>query len=166
MENRKETLARVLRFAKPYRWYLLAALVSAVLSVSLTLYAPVLIGRGIDQIIAPGKVYFDNLLPILIELGIVAVLAAIFQWLLTLCTNIVTYKTVRDLRSAAFEHMEELPLSTSTAARTATSSAASSTTSTRFRTGCFKAFPSCSPESSPLPSRWCICWQSISRWVW
>lgn len=111
MENRKETLARVLRFAKPYRWYLLAALVSAVLSVSLTLYAPVLIGRGIDQIIAPGKVYFDNLLLILIELGIVAVLAAIFQWLLTLCTNIVTYKTVRDLRSAAFEHMEELPLS-------------------------------------------------------
>ena len=111
MENRKETLARVLRFAKPYRWYLLAALVSAVLSVSLTLYAPVLIGRGIDQIIAPGKVYFDNLLPILIELGIVAVLAAIFQWMLTLCTNIVTYKTVRDLRSAAFEHMEELPLS-------------------------------------------------------
>lgn len=111
MENRKETLARVLRFAKPYRWYLLATLVSAVLSVSLTLYAPVLIGRGIDQIIAPGKVYFDNLLPILIELGIVAVLAAIFQWLLTLCTNIVTYKTVRDLRSAAFEHMEELPLS-------------------------------------------------------
>ena len=111
MENRKETLARVLRFAKPYRWYLLAALVSAVLSVSLTLYAPVLIGRGIDQIVAAGKVYFDNLLPILIELGIVAVLAAIFQWLLTLCTNIVTYKTVRDLRSAAFEHMEELPLS-------------------------------------------------------
>ena len=111
MENRKETLARVLQFAKPYRWYLLAALVSAVLSVSLTLYAPVLIGRGIDQIVAPGKVYFDNLLPILIELGIVAVLAAIFQWLLTLCTNIVTYKTVRDLRSAAFEHMEELPLS-------------------------------------------------------
>ncbi len=111
MENRKETLARVLRFAKPYRWYLLAALVSAVLSVSLTLYAPVLIGRGIDQIVAPGKVYFDNLLPILIELGIVAVLAAIFQWLLTLCTNIVTYKTVRDLRSAAFEYMEELPLS-------------------------------------------------------
>ena len=111
MENRKETLARVLRFAKPYRWYLLAALGSAVLSVSLTLYAPVLIGRGIDQIIAPGKVYFDNLLPILIELGIVAVLAALFQWLLTLCTNIVTYKTVRDLRSAAFEHMEELPLS-------------------------------------------------------
>ncbi len=111
MENRKETLARVLWFAKPYRWYLLAALVSAVLSVSLTLYAPVLIGRGIDQIVAPGKVYFDNLLPILIELGIVAVLAAIFQWLLTLCTNIVTYKTVRDLRSAAFEHMEELPLS-------------------------------------------------------
>lgn len=55
MENRKETLARVLRFAKPYRWYLLAALVSAVLSVSLTLYAPVLIGRGMTRSSRPAK---------------------------------------------------------------------------------------------------------------
>ena len=141
MENRKETLARVLRFAKPYRWYLLAALVSAVLSVSLTLYAPVLIGRGIDQIVAPGKVYFDNLLPILIELGIVAVLAAIFQWLLTLCTNIVTYKTVRDLRSAAFEHMEELPLSNIDSRPHGDIISRIINDIDWSRTGCFRAFP-------------------------
>ena len=88
MENRSEILGRILRFAKPYRWYLVAALLSAVLSVSLGLYAPVLIGRGIDQILAPGQVYFDRLLPILIELIVVAVLAALFQWLMTLCTNL------------------------------------------------------------------------------
>ena len=79
MENRSEILGRILRFAKPYRWYLVAALLSAVLSVSLGLYAPVLIGRGIDQILAPGQVYFDRLLPILIELIVVAILAALFQ---------------------------------------------------------------------------------------
>lgn len=99
MENRSEILGRILRFAKPYRWYLVAALLSAVLSVSLGLYAPVLIGRGIDQILAPGQVYFDRLLPILIELIVVAVLAALFQWLMTLCTNLVTYKTVRTCES-------------------------------------------------------------------
>lgn len=111
MENRSEILGRILRFAKPYRWYLVAALLSAVLSVSLGLYAPVLIGRGIDQILAPGQVYFDRLLPILIELIVVAVLAALFQWLMTLCTNLVTYKTVRDLRISAFNKIEEVPLS-------------------------------------------------------
>ena len=110
MENRSEILGRILRFAKPYRWYLVAALLSAVLSVSLGLYAPVLIGRGIDQILAPGQVYFDRLLPILIELIVVAVLAALFQWLMTLCTNLVTYKTVRDLRISAFNKIEDVPL--------------------------------------------------------
>lgn len=79
--------------------------------VSLGLYAPVLIGRGIDQILAPGQVYFDRLLPILIELIVVAILAALFQWLMTLCTNLVTYKTVRDLRISAFNKIEEVPLS-------------------------------------------------------
>ena len=55
MENRSEILGRILRFAKPYRWYLVAALLCAVLSVSLGLYAPVLFGRGIDQILTAGE---------------------------------------------------------------------------------------------------------------
>lgn len=111
MEKRSDILKRILSFAKPHLWYLAAALVSALLSVSLTLYAPILIGRGIDEILEPGKVYFDNLKPILIGLIVVAVLAALFQWLMTLCTNMVTYKTVRDLRVAVFNKVEEIPLS-------------------------------------------------------
>ena len=59
----------------------------------MVLYAPILIGQGIDQIVAPGKVAFDQLLPILGELIAVALLGALFQWLMTLCTNMVTYKT-------------------------------------------------------------------------
>lgn len=111
MEKRSDILKRILSFAKPHLWYLAAALVSALLSVSLTLYAPILIGRGIDEILEPGKVYFDNLKPILIGLIVVAILAALFQWLMTLCTNMVTYKTVRDLRVAVFNKVEEIPLS-------------------------------------------------------
>ena len=110
-EKRSMILKRILTFARPYAWYLIAALISAILSVSLTLYAPILIGRGIDQILQPGRVYFEQLAPILTELIIVALLAALFQWLMTLCTNLVTYKTVRDLRVAVFNRMEEVPLS-------------------------------------------------------
>lgn len=110
-EKRSELFKRILTFTKPYGGYLAAALVSAVLSVSLTLYLPVLIGRGIDQILKPGQVYFGQLAPILLKLMVVALLAALFQWLMTLCTNMVAYKTVRDLRVAVFNKMEEVPLS-------------------------------------------------------
>lgn len=111
MEKRTDLLKRILTFAKPYWLYLAGAVVSALLSVSMVLYAPILIGKGIDQIVAPGKVAFDQLLPILGELIAVALLGALFQWLMTLCTNMVTYKTVRDLRVCVFNKLEEIPLS-------------------------------------------------------
>lgn len=111
MEKRTDLLKRILTFAKPYWLYLAGAVVSALLSVSMVLYAPILIGQGIDQIVAPGKVAFDQLLPILGELIVVALLGALFQWLMTLCTNMVTYKTVRDLRVCVFNKLEEIPLS-------------------------------------------------------
>ncbi len=111
MEKRTDLLKRILTFTKPYWLYLAGAVVSALLSVSMVLYAPILIGKGIDQIVAPGKVAFDQLLPILGELIAVALLGALFQWLMTLCTNMVTYKTVRDLRVCVFNKLEEIPLS-------------------------------------------------------
>lgn len=111
MEKRTDLFKRILTFTKPYWLYLAGAVVSALLSVSMVLYAPILIGQGIDQIVAPGKVAFDKLLPILGELIAVALLGALFQWLMTLCTNMVTYKTVRDLRVCVFNKLEEIPLS-------------------------------------------------------
>lgn len=111
MEKRTDLFKRILTFAKPYWLYLAGAVVSALLSVSMVLYAPILIGQGIDQIVAPGKVAFDQLLPILGELIAVALLGALFQWLMMLCTNMVTYKTVRDLRVCVFNKLEEIPLS-------------------------------------------------------
>lgn len=111
MEKRTDLFKRILTFTKPYWLYLAGAVVSALLSVSMVLYAPILIGKGIDQIVAPGKVAFDQLLPILGELIAVALLGALFQWLMTLCTNMVTYKTVRDLRVCVFNKLEEIPLS-------------------------------------------------------
>ena len=111
MEKRTDLFKRILTFTKPYWLYLAGAVVSALLSVSMVLYAPILIGKGIDQIVAPGKVAFDQLLPILGELIVVALLGALFQWLMTLCTNMVTYKTVRDLRVCVFNKLEEIPLS-------------------------------------------------------
>lgn len=111
MEKRSQILKRILQFAKPHLKYLIASILFALLSVSLTLYTPVLIGKGIDLILKPGSVYFDRLAPLVLQLAAVAVAAALFQWLMSLCTNRITYRTVRDLRVAVFDKMEQLPLS-------------------------------------------------------
>lgn len=103
-------LKSVILYAKPYIGYLCLALVFAVVSVSLTLYAPILMGRGIDLIIGTGEVSFTALKPILIRLGIIAAVTAAAQWLMSLCTNKVTYLTIRDIRNDAFRRLERLPL--------------------------------------------------------
>lgn len=103
-------LKSVILYAKPYMAYLVIALLLAVVSVSLTLYAPILTGQGIDLIIKKGKVDFSALKPILIKLGVTAGMTALSQWLMSLCTNKVTYLTIRDIRNEAFARLEKLPL--------------------------------------------------------
>lgn len=103
-------LGRLLKFTKPYLGYFVCSLISAVVSVSFTLYAPILIGKAVDLIVAPGKVDFNGLVPILGKLALVVLGAAIFQWCMTFCTNLITYKTVRDLRIAVFNRLERVPL--------------------------------------------------------
>lgn len=106
----KQTVQRILSFTKPCRIYLILALASAVLSVAGTLYAPIIIGKAIDHIIGPGQVEFSIILCSLISLGVVILISALFQWLMTLCTNIVTYSTVKDLRTQVFQKLEQVPL--------------------------------------------------------
>lgn len=103
-------LGRLLKFTKPYLGYFVCSLISAVVSVSFTLYAPILIGNAVDLIVAPGRVDFHGLVPILGKLALVVLGAAIFQWCMTFCTNLITYKTVRDLRVAVFNRLERVPL--------------------------------------------------------
>lgn len=106
----KEIYRRILLLIKPYRHLLILSLVFAVVSVVLTLYAPVLTGRGIDLVIGKGNVDFDGLLPILARFALVVAATALAQWLMNLCNNKITYHVVKDIRTQAFEHLEELPL--------------------------------------------------------
>lgn len=103
-------LGRLLTYMKPYRTYLILALVCAIISVVLSLFTPILIGRAIDYVIGPGEVYFDEILEILTVLIFVIVGSAIFSWLMTYSTNRITFKSVKDLRSHAFNKLNDVPL--------------------------------------------------------
>ncbi len=103
-------LKRILTYTKPYTFYLVFTLISAVISACATLYAPVLIGNAIDHIIEKGNVDFQKIFPIIIQLIVVVLVGAAFQWFMGYCTNILTHGTVRDLRVAAFNKLENVPL--------------------------------------------------------
>lgn len=103
-------IKRILSFTKPYSSYLVGALISSILSVTFTLLGPVLIGKAIDLIIGTGDVDFQGIINILILLGATIAFASIFQWLMTLCTNIVTHRTVKDLRIQTFDKLNSVSL--------------------------------------------------------
>lgn len=63
------------------------SLVFAMISVALTLYAPILIGDGVDVLIGKGQVNFPEVFAILKKLAVVIVLTCVAQWLMNLCTN-------------------------------------------------------------------------------
>ena len=104
-------IKKVLRALRPYLLLLAAAVVSALISVSLTLYIPVLIGHAIDRIIGQGQVFFADVAQILGYIGIAVGGVTVFQWLMQYFVNLVCYKTVRDLRRAVFRKLNTVPLS-------------------------------------------------------
>ncbi len=106
------TLKRILKLIGPYRRYLAAAVAGALLNVVLSLAIPVLIGRAVDHIVGPGDVDFTGMVPILAVLAVAVAGSALFGWLMTLATNTITYRAVRDLRRNLFEKLQQLPLAT------------------------------------------------------
>ncbi len=105
-----KTMRRILSLLAPQRAHLAAAVLAALANVGLSLATPVLIGRAIDHILGPGAVDFDGMLPVLAALVGAVLASALFGWLMTLCTNTVTYRAVRDLRRALFGKISTLPL--------------------------------------------------------
>lgn len=109
--NSKETLKRVISYIDKYKFFLILSMFFAVISVALTLYAPILIGRAIDCIVSQGNVDFAKIGKILLNLVIVIAVTAIVQWLMNVCNNKIAYNVSRDLRQKAFVKIESLPFS-------------------------------------------------------
>ena len=87
------------------------ALLFSVIQIAATLYAPVVIGDAVDYIIGAGNVNLEQVMRrAYVLMGLIAVVM-VFQWLASLCTNKAAMNTVRDLRCAAFNKLNRVPLS-------------------------------------------------------
>lgn len=106
----KGTMKKVLKYISRYWFFLLFSIICAALTVTFTLYIPILTGDAIDCIVDAGKVDFTALTSILKEMGIVILLTAVTQWVMTVCNNRIAYHVVRDIRRDAFDKIQILPL--------------------------------------------------------
>lgn len=101
---------RLLSYTKPYKIYLFFAILSAIISISLALYAPILVGNAIDLILGQNNVNYSKILKILFVLSLTIIISSFFQWTLSNLTTTITQKTVKDIRIDAFNKLHTLPL--------------------------------------------------------
>lgn len=104
-------MRRVLQYIGPHVSLVVLSLALCLISVALTLYVPILVGRAVDCIVGPNAVDFAALTPILMTIAVCIVIAAAAQWVMNALHNSITYDTVRDIRRDAFAHIQNLPLS-------------------------------------------------------
>ena len=107
----RRALARVFAGLRHYRLALAASLLLAAAIVALTLYIPLLTGQAIDCIVGEGHVDWNGVWRACVAIGICTLLSALFQWLMNVINNRITYGMVRRLRRETFEKLQKLPLS-------------------------------------------------------
>lgn len=107
--KKKTTLSRILSYVGKYPLSLVGSLLFALLSVVGTLFVPVFLGDAIDCIVA-GNVDWVGLKLQFIKTAVAAGVAAVAQWLTSLCNNRISCNVVRDLRKDAFAKIGALPL--------------------------------------------------------
>ncbi len=106
-----KTIKRILHYIENYRGHVILSVLLAAVTVVLTLYIPILTGQAVDTIVGPGEVDWTTLLQILERMGFMILVTALAQWVMNHINNVVTFRVVQDIRTKAFNHIEELPVS-------------------------------------------------------
>ena len=109
--KQKETIKKVLNYVRKYWFLMILSIVFAFITVALTLYVPILVGRVIDFIVGPGNVNFAGMKEIMVQICVIVALTAILQWIMNSINNKITYQVIRDVRNEAIAKLEILPLS-------------------------------------------------------
>lgn len=111
LKANSSTLKKVLGRIARYRLNAVLSILLSAVYVGLSLYVPILAGRAIDSIIAPGSVDYAQIMLELTKIAVVAAIAALAQWLMNIINNSMTYNVVKDMRTEAFDKLMKLPLS-------------------------------------------------------
>lgn len=108
--NRKVTVKKIFKYLTHYKLSIIFSLLFAFITVAGQLAIPVLQGKAIDRIIGAGNVDIKGIITILIIIAVTVAATALFQWIMNVINNKITYSIVRDIRKDAFEKLQILPV--------------------------------------------------------
>ncbi|MBE5816471.1 MAG: ABC transporter ATP-binding protein [Clostridiales bacterium] len=107
MKNRDKTLRRLLSFIGSYRKNIIISVFAAFVYVLGTLIGTRLIGKAVD-IMGSGN---GELLGAVIAVLVVYVFSSLAQWILTVCTNSISFGVSKNMRDSLKDKMDSLPVS-------------------------------------------------------
>lgn len=108
--NQKVTVKKIFKYLTHYKLSVIFSLLFAFITVAGQLAIPVLQGKAIDRIIGAGNVDIKGIITILIIIAVTVAATALFQWIMNVINNKITYSIVRDIRKDAFEKLQILPV--------------------------------------------------------
>ena len=108
--NQKDTIKKIFKYLTNYKSSIIFSLLFALITVAGQLAIPILQGKAIDRIIGAGNVDIKGILKILAIIAVTMAATALFQWIMNVINNKITYSIVRDIRKDAFEKLQILPV--------------------------------------------------------
>lgn len=110
-KDNKGIVTRMLRFLKPYRLRLFIIFLASFISIPLGLIGPILIGQAIDLAVGKGRVDFDSILIIILQMVGCVALSALLNWMAQAMSRTVSALVSKDMRDQAFVHINTAPVS-------------------------------------------------------
>lgn len=108
--NQKVIVKKIFKYLTHYKLSIIFSLLFAFITVAGQLAIPVLQGKAIDRIIGAGNVDIKGIIRILVIIAVTVAATALFQWIMNVINNKITYSIVRDIRKDAFEKLQILPV--------------------------------------------------------
>lgn len=110
-EARRRALSCLLKYCKPLIPIAAGAFILAGVSIVAAHFIPVLVGDAIDLAVGAGNVDMAGILKILTIIPLLALLSAVFDWLVRLAGLRLGAAVTRDIRADCIRKIEKLPLS-------------------------------------------------------
>ena len=111
LNSNLKTFVKILKYLKIYKLHFIISLVFSLVTVALTLYVPILVGKAIDLAVGVGNVDTEEITKILIKIGVAILVTALLQWMINVLNNRMTYGIVKNIRHEAFVKIQSFPLS-------------------------------------------------------
>ncbi len=110
-KSTRKTFAGIMRYLKPYSFFIVFTTFTALVQVASTLAIPYLAGVTINYMVYMDGVFaWEEIYKIFYGIAICIGAAALSQWLMSLSNNRIAYHVLADLRRDAFSKIERLPL--------------------------------------------------------